>query len=61
MEKTHMSKSKSNPMTRDAADRIASATAKKNDGKIPAKSFASHADATVQRKAAKQAEAKAQG
>lgn len=47
-------------MTRDAADRIASATAKKNDGKIPAKSFASHADATVQRETAKQ-QTKAKG
>lgn len=54
------SKSKSNLMTRDAADRIASATAKKNDGKIPAKSFASHADATVQRETAKQ-QTKAKG
>lgn len=44
-----MSKGKSTPMTREAASRIASATATKNDGKIPPKSFASRADTTVQR------------
>lgn len=44
-----MSKGKSTPMTREAASRIASATATKNGGKIPPKSFASRADATVQR------------
>lgn len=44
-----MSKSKSTPMTRDAASRIAYATAGKNGGKIPAESFAGRADATVQR------------
>lgn len=44
-----MSKGKSAPMTRSAANRIASATAVKNGGNIPAKSFASRADATVQR------------
>jgi len=43
-----MSKAKSSPMTRDAASRIASTTSKKNGGMIPAGSFASKADATVQ-------------
>jgi hypothetical protein len=47
-----MSKSKSTSMTRVAASRIASATNKGNGGKIPAKSFASRADAGVQRVAA---------
>lgn len=46
--KTEMSKGKSTPMTREAASRIASATAGKNGGKIPARSFATRADATVQ-------------
>lgn len=36
------------PMTADARSRIASATSKNNGGKIPARSFASRADATVQ-------------
>lgn len=44
-----MSKGKSTPMTPEAASRIASAIATKNSGKIPPKSFASRADATVQR------------
>jgi hypothetical protein len=47
-----MSKSKSTSMTRVAASRIASATSKGNGGKIPAKSFASRADASVQQDAA---------
>ncbi|CAM4377319.1 hypothetical protein COAQ111491_20450 [Comamonas aquatilis] len=44
-----MNKGKFSPMTREAASRIASTTAKKTGGKIPPKSFASRADATVQR------------
>lgn len=44
-----MSNGKPTPMTREAARRIASTTAIKNGGKIPPKSFASIADATVQR------------
>lgn len=44
-----MNQKKISPMTRDAASRIASVTAGKNDGKIPTDSFASRADATVQR------------
>lgn len=44
-----MSKGKYTPMTREAASRIASATATKNGGKISPKSFVSRADATVQR------------
>ena len=55
-----MSKSKSTPMTREAAIRIAKATAAKHGGQIPANSFASHADATVQKEAAKQ-QAKSKG
>jgi len=47
-----MSKPKSTSMTPSAASRIASATSKGNGGKIPAKSFASRADASVQRVAA---------
>ena len=43
---------KSSPMTRQAASRIASATSKANNGKIPAGSVASRADATVQRQQA---------
>lgn len=50
-----MSKSKSSPITREAATRIVKAAAAKNGGQIPPKSFASHADATVQQQAAKQA------
>ncbi len=45
---TEMSKGKSTPMTREAASRIASTTAGRNGGKIPARSFATRADATVQ-------------
>lgn len=41
-------------MNREAAIRIAKATAAKHGGQIPAKSFASIADATVQKEAAKQ-------
>lgn len=48
-----MSKAKATPMSRPAASRIASAAAKSNAGQIPAKSFASRADATVQSAAAK--------
>lgn len=55
-----MSKSKPTPMTREAATRITKAAAAKHGGQIPAKSFASHADATVQRETAKQ-QAKAKG
>lgn len=44
-----MNKGKFSPMTREAASRIASTTATKTGGKIPPKSFASRADATVQR------------
>ncbi|KAG0921809.1 hypothetical protein G6F32_014933 [Rhizopus arrhizus] len=44
-----MSKRKSSPMTGEAASRISSATATKNGGNIPPKSFASRADATVPR------------
>lgn len=44
-----MSKVKYTPMTQTAASRIASATATQHGGKIPAKSFASRADASVQR------------
>jgi hypothetical protein len=44
-----MSKPKMSNMTPAAARRIASATSKDNGGKIPAKSFASRADAIVQR------------
>ena len=44
-----MSKAKSTPMTREAANRIASATAIKNGGMIPPKHFTGRADATVQR------------
>ncbi|MDO8320950.1 hypothetical protein [Rhodoferax sp.] len=47
-----MSKAKSTPMTPAARSRIASATAKIHDGKTPADSFASRADATVQRQIA---------
>ena len=53
-----MSKSKPTPMTREAVTRIVKATAANHNGQIPAKSFASIADATVQRETAKQAKAK---
>lgn len=43
---------KSTPMTPAARSRIARATTKTHGGKIPAGSFASRADATVQRQAA---------
>lgn len=49
-----MKKSKPTPMTREAVSRITKATTKNTGGKIPAKSFASVADATVQRREAKQ-------
>lgn len=55
-----MAKPQSTPLTREAVTRIAKATAAKHGGQIPAKSFASYADATVQREAAKQ-QAKAKG
>lgn len=45
-----MSKGKSTPMTRKAASRVQSATAVTSGGHIPAKSFASRADATVQQR-----------
>lgn len=54
-----MSKAKFSPMTRNAASRIASATAAKNGGQIPAKGFATRADATVQRAQTMTAPAKA--
>ncbi|MDO8450325.1 MAG: hypothetical protein Q7T10_16120 [Rhodoferax sp.] len=44
-----MSKSQIAPMTREAATRIAKVTAIQHGGKIPEKSFASRADARVQR------------
>lgn len=47
-----MSKKTSTPMTRDAVRRIAASTAKKNGGQIPRGSFASTADASVQRREA---------
>ena len=57
-----MSKSKANPMTREAASRIASATSKNNDGRIPARSFATRADRVVQhRTAAAKTQANGQG
>lgn len=40
-------------MPRPAASRIASAQARANGGQIPAASFASRADATVQRNASR--------
>lgn len=46
-----MSKAKSTPMTREAASRIAKSTAHQHGGQIPANSFASRADAVVQRTA----------
>lgn len=53
-----MSKSKPTPMTCEAVTRITKATTPQHGGQIPAKSFASRADAKVQREAAKQAKAK---
>ena len=53
-----MSKSKPPPMTREAVTRVVKDTAAKHGGQIPAKSFASRADATVQREAAKQGKPK---
>ena len=53
-----MSRTKPTRMTRKAVTRIVKATAANHTGQIPAKSFASIADATVQREAAKQAKAK---
>jgi hypothetical protein len=53
-----MSQTKPTPMTREAVTRIVKATTAKHGGRIPAKSFASHADATVQREASKQAKSK---
>lgn len=47
-----MSKAKSTPMTREAASRIASSSAKQHGGQIPPRSFASRADAAAQRAAA---------
>lgn len=47
-----MATSKSKPMTREAVSRIAAAASKGHGGKIPAGSFASVADATVQRREA---------
>jgi hypothetical protein len=47
-----MATSKSKPMTREDVSRIAAATSKVHGGKIPAGSFASVADATVQRREA---------
>ena len=47
-----MSKAKSTPMTREAASRIAKSTTHQHGGQIPANSFASRADAVVQRTAA---------
>ncbi len=47
-----MSNAKSTPMTPAARSRIASATAKTHGGQIPAGSFASRADAVVQRQVA---------
>ncbi len=49
---SRMSKAKSTPMTPAARSRIASATAKTHDGKIPTGTFASRADAIVQRQVA---------
>ena len=43
--------SKSTPMTRQAASRIASSASKQHGGQIPPNSFASRADAVVQRTA----------
>ena len=54
-----MSKRKSTPMTREAASRIASATSRNSGGAIPAGSFGSRADATVQRSQAAQQPPKA--
>lgn len=45
-----MSKSKSNPMTREAASRIVSATAKSNQGRIPAGSGATRVDRVMQQR-----------
>ena len=45
-------------MNREAVIRITKATTPKHGGQIPAKSFVSRADATVQREAAKQVKAK---
>ena len=44
-------------MNREAVTRIARVATVKHDGQIPPKSFASRADATVQRKAVNQAKA----
>jgi hypothetical protein len=49
---SRMSKAKSTPMTSAARSRIVSAAAKIHDGKIPADSFASRADAILQRQVA---------
>jgi hypothetical protein len=49
-----MKSSKSTPMTRQAASRIASVASRQNHGQIPPRSFASRADATAQRQAASQ-------
>lgn len=48
-----MSKAKATPMSRPAASRIAAAAAPSNGGQITARSFASRADAAVQRAAVK--------
>jgi hypothetical protein len=49
---SRMSKAKSTPMTPTARSRIARATAIAHDGKIPTGTFASRADAIVQRQVA---------
>lgn len=49
-----MATSKPVPMDRKAVKRITAAATKITGGKIPAKSFASVADATVQRREAEQ-------
>lgn len=46
-----MSKAKSNPMTRQAASRIASQESRTNQGRILPGGFASRVDAVVQRTA----------
>jgi hypothetical protein len=54
-----MNKAKSNPMTREAASRIASHESRTNQGRILPGGFASRVDAVVQRTAVKVPPAKA--
>ncbi|WP_293466056.1 hypothetical protein, partial [Polaromonas sp.] len=59
--RTQMSKSKSTPMTREVVSRVTKAMTPLYGGQIPGSSFISRIDAEVQKEAARQAKAKANG